>query len=339
MSRSFLLVKTSSLGDVVHNLPVASDLRAVFPGCRIDWVVEAAFADIPRLHPGVGTVIPCALRRWRKSLLRPGTWREIGVLRSRMRETEYDAVLDTQGLLKSALVARMARGVRHGLDWRSSREPLSVFYDHVHAVPWGSHAVQRNRVLVATALGYALPGTLDFGIEAPSLDSVASESAEAPDPERPWLPAAQLHDWLPSRPYAVLLHASSAESKLWPAHQWKKLIAHLDGEGIASVLPWGGAHEKEAATQIASGLRGAVVAPRLSIRALAAVLGRAQCCIGVDTGLTHLAAALGRPTVGIYVSTDPAATGVHAPGIALNVGGRTRAPSLVDVLAALKAVT
>ena len=338
MSRSFILVKTSSLGDVVHNLPVASDLRTVFPGGRIDWVVESAFADIPGLHPDVRRVIPCALRRWRKSLLRPGTWSEIGALRSRLRETEYDAVIDTQGLLKSALVARMARGTRHGLDWRSSREPLALLYDHVHAVPWGRHAVQRNRELAAAALGYALPDRLDYGITAPPLESVASEMAGEPDPERPWLPAAQLHDWLPARPFAVLLHASSAESKLWPAHQWKKLIAHLDGEGIASVLPWGSTHEKEAATQIASGLRGAVVAPRLSIRALAAVLGRADFCIGVDTGLTHLAAALGRPTVGVYVSTDPAATGVHAPGVAANAGARGRAPSLVDVLTALKGV-
>lgn len=331
-------MKTSSLGDVVHNLPVASDLRTVFPGCRIDWVVESAFADIPGLHPDVRRVIPCALRSWRKSLLSPGTWREIGALRSRIRETEYDAVIDTQGLLKSALVARMACGPRHGLDWRSSREPLALLYDHVHSVPWGRHAVQRNRELAAAALRYTLPGPLDYGIEPPALDSVALEMAGETDAERPWLPAAQLHDWLPSRAYAVLLHASSAESKLWPAHQWKKLIAHLDGEGLASVLPWGGAHEKAAATQIASGLRGAVVAPRLSIRTLAAVLGRARCCIGVDTGLTHLAAALGRPTVGVYVSTDPAATGVHAPGVAVNAGGRGRAPTLVDVLAALKGV-
>lgn len=157
MSRTLLLVKTSSLGDVVHNLPVVSDLLTVFPGSQIDWVVESAFAEIPVLHPGVRSVITCDLRRWRRSLLQPGTWREIGELKRRIRQTSYDAVLDTQGLLKSALVTHMARGSRHGLDWRSSREPLGLFYDHVHSVPWGRHAVHRNRALAAAALCYTLP--------------------------------------------------------------------------------------------------------------------------------------------------------------------------------------
>ena len=338
MPPSFLLVKTSSLGDVVHNLPVVSDLTAQFPGCTIDWGVERAFAAIPELHPKVRAAIPCELRRWRREIFQGDTWRAISALKARIRSTEYDAVLDTQGLLKSALVTRMGRGQRHGLDWKSSREPLAPFYDQVHEVPWGRHAVQRNRELVAKALGYPVPATLTYGIEAPSIESVAGDAAAPRDPERPWLPSTQLHDWLPERPFGVLLHASSAESKLWPVHQWKKLIAHLDGEGFTSVLPWGSPHEKEAADHIAAGLRGATVPPSMNLRTLAAVLGRARFCIGVDTGLTHLAAALGRPTVGLYVTTDPDATGVYAPGIASNVGTKGHPPSLVDVLSALKRV-
>ena len=162
-----LLVKTSSLGDVVHNLPVASDIRQHFPTARIDWAVEESFAEIPRLHPAVTTVVVVAPRRWRKSLLHGDTRSEIAALRAQLNDGAYDFVIDTQGLIKSALIARLAPGRRIGLDWISSREPLRLFYHRTYRVPWGQHAVQRNRQLAGLALGYEPAQAADYGIRVP----------------------------------------------------------------------------------------------------------------------------------------------------------------------------
>lgn len=332
--RTILLVKTSSLGDVVHNLPVVGDLQAIFPDAAIDWLVEETLADIPRMHPGVRRVFTCAVRRWRRTLFQYDTWREIDRLRESLRLARYDAVIDTQGLLKSAVLAHFASGTRHGLDWRSSREPLRLFYDRTHRVPWGQHAVARNRSLAAQALGYDVPAKLDYGIVAPALP----KSRPADDEPPAWLADGASFSWLPARPLGVFLHATSADSKLWPEHQWKKLAAHFVNQGLAIALPWGNDDERARAERIASKMRHVIVAPRMGIRALATLFGESRICIGVDTGLTHLAAALGRPTVGIYVDTDPAATGVLAPGNAVNIGSRREVPSLNDVLAAVNAV-
>ena len=339
MPAAILLVKTSSLGDVVHNLPVVSDIRRAFPDACVDWVVEKPFAAIPALHAGVDRVLTCRLRHWRRGLWKAETRQEMAAFRNRLRERRYDAVIDTQGLLKSALITAQALGERHGLDWRSSREPLAVFYDRTWSVPWGRHAVVRNRELAARALGLPEPEGLDYGIAAPPFPPEADLDDSPMTGDLPWLDPGRNHDWVPSGPFAVLLHATSADRKLWAEHQWKKLIAHLAGEGLASVLPWGSPPERQRAQSIAEGLRGAVVPPALGLRTLAGLLGQARLCVGVDTGLTHFAAALGRPTVGVYVATDPTATGVLAPRNAVNVGDRDEPPSLVDVIHALKRVS
>lgn len=312
-----LLVKTSSLGDVVHNLPVASDIREHFPAARIDWAVEESFAQIPQLHRAVTAVIAVAPRRWRKSLLAGTTRREVAGLRARLSEGVYDFVIDTQGLIKSALITRLAPGRRIGLDWLSSREPLRLFYDRTYRVPWGQHAVQRNRLLAGLALGYEPVQAADYGIRVPVLSS-------APD----WVAALQ------GKTYAVLLHATSAAEKLWPEHQWVKLGDHLRHRGLFSVLPWGSEPERRRSEHIASLLKLAYVPPRLDLQEAAWLLGNAQAAFGVDTGLSHLAAALGTPTVGIYCATDPAATGLFGAAHARNVGTAGRPPSLGDVIAA-----
>ena len=309
-----LLVKTSSLGDVVHNLPVASDIRAAAPHAEIDWVVEDAFAAIPRLHPAVARVLPVAIRRWRSSLLEAAAREEIRAFARELKREPYDAVIDTQGLLKSALVARTARGARHGLDFASAREPLSLFYDRTYAVPWTMHAVERNRSLAAQALAYAVPPGVDYGIRASAAKLV----------------------WLPDGPYAVLVHATSAREKLWPDDHWVELATRLGERGMRSVLPWGSTAERLRAEEIARPVAGAVVAPGLSLADVAAVLAGARAAVGVDTGLTHLAAALKVPTVGIYSATDPAATGLYGCARAVNLGGIGNPPSMRDVLAALE---
>lgn len=308
-----LLVKTSSLGDVIHNLPVVTDLQRRFPGVVIDWVVEAPFADIPRLHPGVNRVLTVAVRRWRKQLTRRRTWAEMREFRRQLRRERYDGIIDTQGLLKSALIASFARGHLLGYDANSAREPLaSRFYNRRFAVDRNLHAVERNRRLAARALNYDLPpDSLDYGLAVPPLAAV----------------------WLPPR-YAVLLTATSRDDKLWPEGDWVGLGQQLTAQGVVPVLPAGNPAERERAARIAAAIPGAVAAPPLTVRELAGLLSGSRLAVGVDTGLTHLAAALRVPTVAIYTATEPGLTGVLSTGFYRNLGGTRRAPSLAEVAAA-----
>lgn len=312
-----LLVKTSSLGDVVHNLPVVSDIRRHAPDAEIDWVVEDAFAAIARMHPAVRRVMPVALRRWRYSLFHSTTRREICTFLRDLREHEYDAIVDTQGLLKSALVARAARGDCYGLDWRSSREPLRFLYGCTFSVPWGQHAVARNRALAAQALDFVPRAAVDYGIAA----------------------QPRAFAWLPGQRYAVLLHATSADRKLWPESHWANVIKYLFLKNILSVLPWGSEAERRRSEALANAHPGAIVPPALTLGELSALFAGAQGVVGVDTGLTHLAAALGAPTLGIYCATDPAATGIYGCARAMNLGGIGAPPAVADVIAAWNEVT
>ena len=310
-----LLVKTSSLGDVVHNLPVVADIRSHFPGAEIDWVVEENFADIPALHPGVRRVWPVAMRRWRRQFFRPSAWREIAGFRRALREREYDAVIDTQGLLKSAILTSMARGPSHGQDRATAREPLAArFYTHTYNVARGRHAVVRNRELAAFALGYGLPTTPpDYGIQVPAPPSLT-------------LPRKGGGDYF-VRPYVVCLHGTSRESKEWPEDYWRELSKRLANSGYAALFPWGNNNEKARANRLCASGETAITLPRLGLRELAAILGRAQAVIGVDSGLTHLACALDRPTVAIYTDTSPVLTGVYprdrSRGVNLGDAGTT----------------
>lgn len=309
-----LLVKTSSLGDVVHNFPVVSDLVQAYGDALIDWVVEEPFAALPRLHPGVRRAIPVAVRRWRGVLHKAATWREMQAFAGDLTRERYDAIVDTQGLFKSAAIARIAQGRRYGLGWRASREPLFPFYHRTFDVPRALHAVERNRTLAAQALGYTPAATVNYGIHA----------------------APREFGWLPPGPYAVLLHSTSATRKLWPEASWLSLAQDLLSRGMAMVLPWGSPEEEARSRRLADAIDDAVVPPRLDLPDAAALLAGARCVVGADTGLTHLAGALGVPTVGIYVATAPAATGLHGCARALNIGDGSAAPATEAVKLAVR---
>jgi len=304
-----LIVKTSSLGDVVHALPVATDLRRAYPRLSIDWCVEEAFAAIPRLHPAIDRVLPVAVRRWRKHPFAAATWRQILAFRRQLRATDYAAILDLQGLLKSALIARQACGPVCGYAAEAAREPLAArFYDATFVIPKTAHAVERNRWLAAAALDLPLAEVLgrglDYGIIAP--------------------PASD--NWLPQNPYVVCLTASSRSDKLWPEGHWLTLGHRLHADGLAMVFPAGSATERQRAERLAAALPDARVAPPLTIDVLASLLAGAVGAIGVDTGLTHLAAALNRPTVAIYTASEPGLTGVLGTAPFRNLGGRGNLP-------------
>lgn len=307
------MVKTTSMGDVVHTLPAASDMLAQVPGLQLDWLVEAPFAAIPRLHPGVRRVLPLAWRKWRRQLFARATWSAMAALRSELRREPYDLVLDFQGLLKSALWARQAIGPVAGYDRRSAREPAAaVLYQRRAAVARDLHAVQRCRLLAAAHLGYALPaGAPDFGLRAP-----------APG-------------WQTPARYAVLIPGASRPEKLWPEARWVTLGRRLLDVGLTPVVLWGSEAEQVQAERIAAGCDGSVP-PFLKVDAMAAVLAGAQQVVGLDTGFTHLAAAFGRPTVGIYCDHEPGLAGLTGSGPVASLGGKGQVPRLADVLAALE---
>lgn len=284
-----LVVKTSSLGDVVHALPAVTDAVRAIPGLRCDWLVERAFAEIPAWHPAVDRVIRCDMRGWRRNLGRTvfgGDWVRF---RAELRQTRYDLVIDAQGLVKSAWLARQALGPLAGPGRGSAREPLAArFYDRGYVVPChdAAHAVERARRLFAQALDYPLPQTPpDAGLDR----------ARFPLPDL-------------AQPYVMLLHGTTWTSKRWPLPQWSALAAWLAGRGLRVVLPWGSAAEHADAEAIAAAC-GGLVLPRLDLTAVGGWLARARACVGVDTGLAHLAAALGTPQVTLYGPTLPQLTG------------------------------
>jgi heptosyltransferase-1 len=305
-----LIVKTSSMGDVVHALPVVNDIRRAQPNAQIEWLVETAFAAVPRMHPGVNRVLPLAWRRWRRKLFSGDTWRAMRELRSQLREQRYDCVLDLQGLFKSALWARQADGPLTGYDRASAREPLATWlYARKAAVSRRLHAVERCRLLAAAHLGYAPPNEPPvFGI-APG--------------QGPW----KLRG-----PSAALIPCASRAEKIWPEARWIAVGKRIRAMGLSPLVIWGTEEEQVRAERIAAGCDGEVP-PYLNVFDMAALLSETKRVVGLDTGFSHLAAALGRPTIGIYCDHEPGLAGIVGPGGVASIGGKGQVPSLQDVLA------
>lgn len=289
-----LLIKTSSLGDIIHTLPALTDAKKVYPTIEFDWVVEESFAEIPAWHPAVRQVIPVALRRWRKQFPLSFFSQEFKTFIKTLRQTHYDYVLDAQGLIKSAFITRLAKGTRCGLNWQSAWEPLaSLVYEKKAAVNPDQHAIDRVRQLFSATLNYPLsPTTSDYNLEKiPRINASFS--------------------YLIEQNFLVFLHGTTWESKHWPELYWNNLINLLEKTGLTILLPWGNAAEKERADRLASGKNFVVVLPKLNLGELAGFLARAKGVVAVDTGLAHLAAALNVPSVSIYGATNPQLTGTR----------------------------
>lgn len=309
----FLLMKTSSLGDVLHNMAVVSDLRRVFPGALIDWCVEAPFAEIPSWHSGVRRVIPIAIRRWRKSLFSPHTWSEISLSLGALRSEHYDAIIDTQGLVRSVLLAQLARGPVYGQSRQEAREALSgLLVTHPLQVPYALHAVERYRTIAATALGYVdrLPKLpLDFG----------------------------LSDRFPLRPNneVFLFTNTSRDKKLWPEDHWIKVGRQLSNAGLIPVFTAGteveAARSQRIAENIAQGGKAGEILYRPTLTQLTERLSKALLCLGVDTGFTHIACALEIPTIAIFTDTDPALAGGFGLGRRATFGHLNSCPPVSDI--------
>lgn len=282
-----LLIKTSSMGDLIHTLPALTDAAKAIPGIIFDWVVEDNFAAIPSWHPNVDRVIPVALRRWRKGPFNKETRAEWQKLRKTLNEESYDLIIDAQGLMKSAFLTFFAKGTRAGLDFRSAREAFASFaYQKKYKVNFYQHAVHRMRSLFSLALGYELPATLpDFGLTLSLFHKAETEK------------------------YVVFLPGTTWQSKQWPENYWQKLAAFVTEAGYQICMSSGNADETALAERIAQNHPAIKVIPRLSIQEMAVLLANAKGTVAVDTGLGHLSAALNIPTVSIYGSTNPQFTG------------------------------
>jgi heptosyltransferase-1 len=317
---NILLVRVSSLGDVLHNLPMVADILRHHPQAHIDWVVEEGYVGLVRLNPHVRKIIPFALRRWRKSLTRKDTRTEIAAFFRTLRAEQYDYVFDTQGLLKTGIIMGAARigpgghkvGLANGSEG-SGYEGLSrIFHTNSIELAARTHAVARGRLVAAAALGYGIDSVPDFGLPGP-------DQAERPH-------------WMPAQDYAVFFHGTARHAKKWLPANW---IA--TGHALAPMpvlLAWGSAEEKREAEALAASLPNARVLPRLSMDEAVTLARHAALAIGVDTGLTHIAAAFVRPTIELYCDSPKWKTeGNWSPRI-INLGDRGAPPSVAEVTAA-----
>jgi lipopolysaccharide heptosyltransferase I len=296
-----LIIKTSSLGDIIHTLPAITEAKKAFPHIQFDWLVDESFKEIPAWHPAIRTVIPIPLRQWRKKGWQAFWQGDIQRVLKHIRAESYDKVIDAQGLLKSALLTWFCRGERVGLSFSSAREPLaSIFYQKKCVVPnyKKAHAILRTRSLFAKSLGYVLKDNTEEALQNISygLDKVAFQQK----PEA-------------LKPYCVFLHGTTWSSKLWPESYWRELSTRLHTLGFEVQLPRGNAVEYEAAKRIQGNASHVHILPQSSLSELVPILANAKAVVSVDTGLGHLSAALSVPTIALFGSTDPALTSPIGP--------------------------
>ncbi|AOK09521.1 lipopolysaccharide heptosyltransferase I [Burkholderia vietnamiensis] len=318
--KRILIVKVTSLGDVVQTLPVVADLHRAFPGVAVDWAVDESCAEVVRWHPGVSNVLCAPLRRFKK-LRNGGDFKAISASIGALRAHRYDAVIDLHGVYKSAIISALARaGRRVGYQTQDLGETGARFaYSHRFGPRPDCDAWHGMRVSAGEALGYVPEGVADHGIVAP-------QDARLP---------AALTD---GAPFVLLFHATSNPDKQWPADHWAALATQMIARGVRVLLPWGSPAEHDDAQQIAARAPGAIVLPAMSVRELGAAIGLATLVVGVDTGFVHMAHALKRPTVMIFVATSRHHCGIGGAPHALSIGEPGAPPSVAQVLDAIDAV-
>ena len=317
--KRILIVKVTSLGDIVETQPVVSDLRQAFPSAKIDWAADAAFADIIRWNPAVDRVLSAPLRKFKKAR----SWadlKDIAASIGELRAEKYDVVLDIHGVYKSAIIAFLARGrQRYGYRNRDLGELGAAFaYNKRFGPRPKTDAWRGMRVSVADALGYTFDETPDFNLHLQPL----ATPLELPQ----------------GAPIAMLFHATSADEKKWPIERWAETGRSLTARGYRIVLPWGTEGERKEGEQIAALVPGAIVLPKLSVTECAHCIDASALVVGMDTGLVHLAHALGRRTVMIFTATSRGHFGISAPGRSVSVGDHHAPPDVASVLEAIESV-
>ena len=279
-----LLIKLTSLGDLIHALPALSDAKRACPDLEFDWAIDENFQEIASWHPAVKAIVTTNHREWREALAHPSTLGSVSSIIARLKAEKYDLVIDGQGNFKTALLSLFANGPRAGFDRHSVREWVAhLAYQRRYAVTKSAHAIERLRRLFAAALAYPAPGSPpDFGIQR---NRFVRPKTDLP------------------REYLVFVHNASWKTKLWPEAYWVDLLAKSVQAGFNVLLPWGNEREEARARRLAVH-PGIQVLPRLSLSELAYVFERARACVCMDTGLSHLVAALNVPSITLYGSTD-----------------------------------
>ena len=312
-----LLIRVSSLGDVLHNMPMVDDLKAHYPDAQIDWVVEEAYVNLVRLQPKINKIIPYALRRWRKTWRDKATRDEFKSFYRELRKEAYDLVLETQGLFKTGLIMGLARtapngkkvGLANGTEGSGYEGISRIFHNQSVTVDRHTHAVLRGRLVAATACGYAVNTPASFGLDKLNLNP----------------------EWMPQGHYIVFFHGTAGASKKWARSNWISTARDLQIKDWPILLPWGNAEEKQEAEAMAEHMHQAIVLPKLTMQEAIVLAQRAALVIGVDTGLTHIAAAYETPTIELYCDSPKWKTeGNWSPKI-INLGDQGKPPSVAEV--------
>lgn len=309
------------MGDIIHNMPLVHDIKQHYPDAIIDWVVEESFVDLARLNPLVHRVIPVGMRRWKKALFSKETWLEFFRFKQSMKKVRYDAILDTQGLIKSAVIAKLATGESFGQNANTARESLAGhLLNHPLEIPRNLHAISRNRLVGALAFNYIID-IANVGYDLQFNTEVAPV----------------LSDLLPQN-CIMLFHSTARDAKHWPNEHWIALGQYLNTQGYSLALPWASPAEKKRAELIAQALIHATVLPKLSIVQLAQLMQQSKACIGLDTGLTHIAVALDIATLAIFTDTHiwQAGTMPTTNSNAITIGGKSVLPSVTEAIDSFK---
>lgn len=332
-SSKILLVKLSSLGDVLHNLPIVWDIRARSPNAQIDWVVEEGYVHL--LQPllshagfrGIDRIIPFGLRRWKKSLFSMQSWREYFAFKKNLQSTSYDVVIETQGLLKSALVCALAKknpgavvaGLANATEYSGYEPVAKMFYNQLVQVPIQCHAVDRSRYVTCAALDWPLIGRSNELRFYPEnvIQAIASRDVIGLQ-----------------KPYILFFHSTARAAKRWSNSAWIALGQHLSSLGYQVVLPWGSDSEKAMSNEIALQIPNALVPRAFSIEEAFLIIANASLVVGVDTGLTHLSAVLNKPTIEIYCDSPRWKTEGYWSTVIRNLGDIQAPPRTGDVMQA-----
>ncbi|CAL1328984.1 lipopolysaccharide heptosyltransferase RfaC [Candidatus Providencia siddallii] len=281
-----LLIKTSSMGDIIHCLPALTDAKKIIPNIKFDWVIEKDYSQIPTWHNATKNIFIAPIRQWRKNLFSTKVKIERNIFYKKLQKTYYDAIIDAQGLLKSVFfVTRFSNGIKHGYDFYSITEKLaSFFYNQKHYIKKQQHAVERIRQLFAKSLKYKYKNTKgDFNI----INFFSKLTNKT------------------SKPYIIFLHSTTRKNKHWPENHWRELIFNIKKLNIKIKLPWSNTYEQQRAFRLAKDFNFVNILPKMTLIEIGQQIFNAKAIVSVDTGLSHLASALNIPNITIFGPTNP----------------------------------
>ena len=284
-----LIIKLTSMGDLMHAFPALTDAVKHIPDISFDWVVDESFAEVPKWHASVNKVIPTAHRRWKKNLYQAYKNGGFSQFYHQLNASDYDVVIDLQSNLKSAFVSWLRKGDVHGYDKNTCREkPAHWAYQYHYTISLRQHAIERQRALFSKIFNYASPEPLqnfecDYGVD---------------------LNAHGLPSFALPKKYVVCVHNASWPTKLWPLPAWRELITHIAAQGFSILLPCGSDNEYQRAQEIADGFPDTMALPKMNLNEMAAIMSNAQAAVCSDTGLAHMAAVASIPAITLYAVTD-----------------------------------